>query len=338
MLSVVTDVMPPPPPNPTTLQRSNSNNSDDEVNSSSTTVVGHNEDHIIHNEQFKEFPSGLSTPSSRWQDTRLSRDSATIASHSALDISGSSSSTQNGSSESQTDQQSEETRQKQVVSWRDLPHKGQLFILTCSRLSEPLVQTSLQSYMFYQLKFFSPTLPDSIIASQAGILQGSFTAAQFLTAMLWGRVADSEMFGRKFVLLVGLLGTMVSCIGYAYAKTFWQAVLFRAAGGALNGNVGVMRTMISEIISEKKFQSRAFLLLPMMFNIGVIIGPVFGGILADPAGSYPRLFGGVEWLKKNPYAPPNFLSAVFLFVASVGVWLGLEEVCEFPIIKEEILC
>jgi hypothetical protein len=30
--------------------------------------------------------------------------------------------------------------------------------------------------------------------------------------------------------------------------------------------------MISEIIRDKKYQSRAFLLLPMTFNIGVIIG------------------------------------------------------------------
>jgi hypothetical protein len=37
-----------------------------------------------------------------------------------------------------------------------------------------------------------------------------------------------------------------------------------------------MRTMISEIIKEKKFQSRAFLLLPMTFNVGVIIGPILG--------------------------------------------------------------
>jgi hypothetical protein len=37
-----------------------------------------------------------------------------------------------------------------------------------------------------------------------------------------------------------------------------------------------MRTMISEIIKEKKFQSRAFLLLPMTFNVGVIVGPILG--------------------------------------------------------------
>jgi hypothetical protein len=96
---------------------------------------------------------------------------------------------------------------KEVVTWMSLPHKRQLAILTVARLSEPLVQTSLQSYMFYQLKSFDKSLPDSVIASQAGIMQGSFTAAQFLTAMMWGRIADSDRGGRKTVLLIGLFGT-----------------------------------------------------------------------------------------------------------------------------------
>lgn len=64
----------------------------------------------------------------------------------------------------------------------------------------------------------------------------------------------------------------------------------------------------------------------MCFNIGVIIGPILGGLLADPAGSYPDMFGGIGWLLKFPYAPPNILSACFLFTAAVGVFLGLEEV------------
>lgn len=104
-------------------------------------------------------------------------------------------------------QDTQEKKQKEMVSWMSLPHKRQLAVLTAARLSEPLVQTSLQSYMFYQLKSFDRSLPDSVIASQAGIMQGSFTAAQFLTAMIWGRIADSERGGRKTVLLIGLLGT-----------------------------------------------------------------------------------------------------------------------------------
>ncbi|KAF6235762.1 hypothetical protein HO173_005957 [Letharia columbiana] len=223
------------------------------------------------------------------------------------------------------------------VAWRDLPKKSQLAILTLARLSEPLTQTSLQAYMFYQLKSFNPSLPPSTISAQAGMLQGSFTAAQFVTAILWGRMADAEWGGRKRVLLIGLAGTAVSCVGFGFSRTFWQAMVCRTLGGALNGNVGVMRTMISEIIKEKRFQSRAFLLLPMCFNIGVIIGPILGGLLSDPVRSYPSVFGGeslfggengVFWLEHWPYALPNLMSAVFLFISAMGVVFGLEETLE----------
>lgn len=145
----------------------------------------------------------------------------------------------------------------EAVSWRDLPNKKQLTILTLARLSEPLSQSSLQSYMFYQLKSFNPTLPDSSISFQAGVLQASFTGAQFMTAFLWGRIADSEWGGRKRVLLVGILGTCVSCVGVGFSTSFVSAALFRTFGGAMNGNLGVLRTMISEIIGEKKSVRRS---------------------------------------------------------------------------------
>jgi hypothetical protein len=120
-------------------------------------------------------------------------------------------------------------KKEEPVTWMSLPHRTQLIILTLARLSEPLVQTSLQvklprhrclisfcdfadklqwqSYMFYQLKSFDESLPDSTIAAQAGMMASSFTGAQFLTAMMWGRISDSDKGGRKLVLLIGLLGT-----------------------------------------------------------------------------------------------------------------------------------
>ncbi|KAJ6104566.1 hypothetical protein N7523_010886 [Penicillium sp. IBT 18751x] len=227
--------------------------------------------------------------------------------------------------------------QEKPVTWMSLPKKGQLAILTFARLSEPLTQTSLQAYMFYQLKSFDPSLPDSKISTQAGILQGSFTAAQFLTAVWWGRLADASWMGRKRVLLIGLMGTCISCLGFGFSRSFVSAAIFRTLGGVLNSNVGVMRTMIAEIIAEKKFQSRAFLLLPMCFNIGVIIGPVLGGSLADPVNSFPQIFGpgsiiggkdGVWWMEHWPYALPNVLSAIFIFISLLAVFLGLEETHE----------
>ncbi len=67
------------------------------------------------------------------------------------------------------------------------------------------------------------------------------------------------------------------------------------------------------------------MLMPMTFNIGVILGPILGGLLSDPAGSYPSLFGNVAFFKAFPYATPNIVSACFLFCAAIAVWLGLEE-------------
>jgi MFS family permease len=68
--------------------------------------------------------------------------------------------------------------------------------------------------------------------------------------MLWGRWSDRA--GRKNLIMIGLFGTMLSSVGFGFSKSFWNALVFRMMGGALNGNLGVMRTMISEIVREKK--------------------------------------------------------------------------------------
>ncbi|OJD18963.1 hypothetical protein AJ78_01075 [Emergomyces pasteurianus Ep9510] len=222
----------------------------------------------------------------------------------------------------------------QNVTWMSLPRKDQLVILGLCRVFDFLQITSLQAYMFFQLKSFDTSLSDSAISTQAGFLQGAFTAAQFATAVPWGRVADAKWGGRKFVLLVGLIGTGISCLGVAFSTSFTQAMFWRSFGGAINGMVGIIRTMIAENIKEKKYQSRAFLILPIGFNIASLFGPVMGGVLADPVTSYPQLFGessifggdtGVMWLTQYPYALPMLLNAVFLGFCAALVAFFLEE-------------
>ena len=126
--------------------------------------------------------------------------------------------------------------------------------------------------MVHQLKSFDPSLPDSAISHQAGVLQGSFTATQIVTAVLWGRVADAPWCGRKRVLMIGLIGTAISCIGVGFSQTFLQAATWRMLGGAINGTIGAARTMVAETV-DKRFHSRAFLLLPLAFNVANILGP-----------------------------------------------------------------
>lgn len=87
---------------------------------------------------------------------------------------------------------------------------------------------------------------------------------------------------------------------------------------------------------EKKYQTKAFLLMPIMFNVGALLGPLFGGWLQDPVHTFPDVFGpgsrlggvdGVGWMLKFPYALPNLLNGLLLFIAVLLVIFGLEEVC-----------
>lgn len=72
----------------------------------------------------------------------------------------------------------------------------------------------------------------------------------------------------------------------------------------------------------------------MCFNVGVIIGPLLTGFLADPVNSLPGLFGpgsvfgganGVQWLKDYPFALPNLFCFSVLSMATLLIIMGLDE-------------
>lgn len=52
----------------------------------------------------------------------------------------------------------------------------------------------------------------------------------------WGRASDA--YGRRPVLLLGPLGLAVAMFGFGLSKSIWSMVLFRAAQGIFNGNIG----------------------------------------------------------------------------------------------------
>ncbi|CAN8105537.1 unnamed protein product [Discula destructiva] len=229
------------------------------------------------------------------------------------------------------------------VTWSSLPHKGQLMILFLCRMVDFLQVATLQAYIFYQLKHMAEqkvmdidstegVSSDAQISAQAGLLTGGFTGAQVLTAILWGKVADSPKFygGRKMVLLIGTLGTSIACFGYGFSDSFASAMFWRVLAGSINGLVGIIRTMISEITVERKYQSRAFLILPMSFNVAGILGPILGGWLADPAVTLPEWFAvGAPFhsalVDRYPFALPSIFNGIALFAVFLAVLFGLEE-------------
>lgn len=69
----------------------------------------------------------------------------------------------------------------------------------------------------------------------------------------WGALSDR--IGRKPVLLIGCAGTLVSMVALGFATNIWVAVLGRLFGGALNGNIGVIQTMVGELVKRPEHVS-----------------------------------------------------------------------------------
>ncbi|QVM08207.1 hypothetical protein D8B26_002900 [Coccidioides posadasii str. Silveira] len=161
------------------------------------------------------------------------------------------------------------------------------------------------------------------IALYAGAVTSAFTFAEFCAGVFWGRMSDT--LGRKPVLLMGLVGTAISMLLFGLASSLPVALLARALGGLLNGNIGVLQTTVAELVTEKEHQARAYSIMPFVWCLGSIIGPALGGALAQPCQNYPALFSGNSIFAQYPFLLPNLVCVVILVVGiTIGI-LFLEE-------------
>lgn len=140
-----------------------------------------------------------------------------------------------------------------------------------ARLAEPLAATSIQvwypvlaivslvltrfghqSCIFFQLRHFNPSASDTAIASQAGLLVSSKTAAHVCTGMIWGRLADSKYGARRTVLVAGLLACAVGMLGYGFSRSFASAMAWQLVDGFLNSSISMVRCITSEMYPDKR--------------------------------------------------------------------------------------
>lgn len=140
------------------------------------------------------------------------------------------------------------------------------------RLAEPIALTSVFPYAWKLILHFDVTNENNA-AFYAGIFISSFALAEALTGMYWGGLSDR--IGRKPVLLLGCFGTFISLLMVGLAHNFWVALLGRALGGFLNGNIGVIQTMVGELVHKPEHEPKAYAVMPFIWSVGTIIGRMF---------------------------------------------------------------
>jgi predicted MFS family arabinose efflux permease len=57
---------------------------------------------------------------------------------------------------------------------------------------------------------------------------------------------------------MGCFGTVSSLLVVGFSSSFWIALAGRVLGGILNGNIGVVQTMVGELVKNPKHERMQF--------------------------------------------------------------------------------
>ena len=134
--------------------------------------------------------------------------------------------------------------------------------------------------------FFSLYITErfSVGMAEAGIILGFFSFFGMLGSMIGGALTDK--FGRRSLILFGLVFSALSTLSLGLVKNFWMLYPLAVLTGLLSDVAGpANQAMIADILPEKQ-RAEGFGVLRVVGNMAWIIGPTLGGLLANHSYFY----------------------------------------------------
>ncbi|MGD8804467.1 MAG: MFS transporter [Chloroflexota bacterium] len=114
-----------------------------------------------------------------------------------------------------------------------------------------------------------------------GLLGAAYPIMQFLGAPLLGRLSDR--YGRKPVLVVSQIGTLIGFLVLGFAGTLWMLFISRIIDGISGANIATAQAAISDSTNEKT-RTQGLGLIGAAFGLGFIVGPVIAFISLEASG------------------------------------------------------
>ncbi|WP_394218875.1 MFS transporter [Halobacillus trueperi] len=151
--------------------------------------------------------------------------------------------------------------------------------------------TLIQFFVYIGFGIIIPIIPELIAnmngsALHIGWLLAVYSLASFLTARLWGGIADR--IGRRKVILIGLLGFTISFLMFALFINHLAALyVSRMIGGLFAGALytGSMSYVADITSNENRNKYMGF--VGMAIGLGFILGPAMGGLLSKVSIAFP---------------------------------------------------
>ncbi|KKS73462.1 MAG: Arabinose efflux permease family protein, partial [Candidatus Gottesmanbacteria bacterium GW2011_GWC2_42_8] len=92
--------------------------------------------------------------------------------------------------------------------------------------------------------------------------------------------------GRKPLLLISLVGTIVSFLIMALTHSLWWLLIARILDGASGGNLSIAQAYIADV-SSKKDRAGGMGIIAAGISLGFIFGPLWGGFFSKFSFAFP---------------------------------------------------
>ncbi|MCG2770190.1 MAG: MFS transporter, partial [Anaerolineae bacterium] len=122
---------------------------------------------------------------------------------------------------------------------------------------------------------------------QIGLLLSTNALFGFVSGPIWGALSDAR--GRKPMLLISQVGTLIAFLMLAFSNNLTMLFISRVVDGIFGGNVPIAKAIVGDVVAPKDRSKE-------MSNIGVahvlssLLGPGLGGILSQWGIIAPGLF------------------------------------------------
>jgi MFS family permease len=117
-----------------------------------------------------------------------------------------------------------------------------------------------------------------------GSLVGVYAFCQLFSGPMLGRLSDHM--GRKPLLIVSQIGTLIGFLVTASAPVLWVVFLGRIIDGCTAGNLSLAQAYISDVTKPEE-RAKSFGVIGIAFGLGFLIGPAICGFLAKFDYRYP---------------------------------------------------